>query len=345
MRRPVPTPVFDTYWRFAAARQDAFYARIERPGAGIWSADPILQQHKFTNAYRAADRVSQYLIREVIYRGDQSAAEVFFRTILFKIFNKIETWELMVAEFGEISWRNCDVARLEAVLARAMARGESVFSAAYIMPTGAPGFQSPRKHVNFLRLLERMMLDELPARLVQQPSLDAVYHLLVGYPLMGDFLAFQYAVDLLYGPLLAWDENDFVVAGPGALSGISKCFSDTAGMAPADIIRWTMERQEEEFSRLGLAFRSLWGRPLHLIDCQNLYCEVNKYARVAHPDVAGRDGRTQIKQVFRPTRSLPISFWFPPKWGINDLLPTPAAGTKTLATTAARRRAVQGDLF
>ena len=28
-------------------------------------------------------------------------------------------------------------------------------------------------------------------------------------------------------------------------------------------------------------FRDLWGRPLQLIGCQNLFCEVDKYARVA----------------------------------------------------------------
>src|SRR5665213_109406 len=47
-----------------------------------------------------------------------------------------------------------------------------------------------------------------------------------------------------------------------------------------------------QFSRLGLKFRSLFGRPLQLIDCQNLFCEVDKYARYAHPEVIGVTGRT-----------------------------------------------------
>jgi hypothetical protein len=56
-----PTVVFETYWRFAAERQAIFFRRLEgRPAP--WTDDPILQQHKFTNAYRASDRVSQYLI-------------------------------------------------------------------------------------------------------------------------------------------------------------------------------------------------------------------------------------------------------------------------------------------
>ena len=89
-----PTVVFDTYWRFAAERLAMFYRRYTDP-IGPWTSDSILKAYRFTNAYRAADRVSQYLIREVQARPDrpQTAREIFFRTMLFKIFNRIDTWE------------------------------------------------------------------------------------------------------------------------------------------------------------------------------------------------------------------------------------------------------------
>ena len=73
--------------------------------------------------------------------------------------------------------------------------------------------------------------------------------------------------------------------------------------------------QREHFDRLGLTFKGLWGRPLQLIDCQNLFCEVDKYARVAHPDIAGISGRSRIKQRFAAVLE-PVSAWFPPKWGL-----------------------------
>ena len=88
-----PTIVYDTYWKFAVARQEIFFKRFhrERPP---WTTDVILSKHKFTNAYRASDRVSQYLIRNVIYGvEDQHLEEIFFRIILFKLFNKIESVE------------------------------------------------------------------------------------------------------------------------------------------------------------------------------------------------------------------------------------------------------------
>src|SRR5258707_10598767 len=88
-----PTIVFSSYWRFAVERQEVYLRRVggESPP---WSADPVLHAHKFTNAYRAADRVSQYLIRHVIGHDTRSVDDTFFRILLFKLFNRIDTWEL-----------------------------------------------------------------------------------------------------------------------------------------------------------------------------------------------------------------------------------------------------------
>ena len=109
---------------------------------------------------------------------------------------------------------------------------------------------------------------------------------------------------------------EFVVAGPGARDGVRKCFSEIAGLTEAEIIHVMAERADAEFARLGLNFQNPWGRELQLIDCQNLFCEVSKYARVAHPDVRGESGRTRIKQRFVP-RPTPIPQWYPPKWGLR----------------------------
>src|SRR5262245_29018671 len=80
-----PTPVFESYWRFAAERQSVFFKKASG-GPGPWTSDPVLQVYKFTNAYRASDRVSQFLIRDVIYSGSDEPEEVFFRVMLFKTF-------------------------------------------------------------------------------------------------------------------------------------------------------------------------------------------------------------------------------------------------------------------
>lgn len=318
------TPVFETYWRFACRRQQAFMRRaLGAPPP--WTDDPIIAAHRFTNAYRASDRVSQYLIRHVLYEGEQGPDEVFFRAILFKLFNRIDTWQALSETFGIISWRGFSLPKAARAL-ESMRSRSAIYSAAYIMPS--PSFGAERKHTNHLRLLEHMMKDRAPAKIVDAGSLEEVFHTLRSYPSLGDFLAFQLAIDLNYSAMLDFSEMDFVVAGPGARDGIRKCFADTGGLCEADIIRLMADIAQDEFERLGLKFQDLWGRALQLIDCQNLFCEVDKYARVAHPDIAGSSGRTRIKQRFAPLQ-MPTPQWYPPKWRIQP----PPVTTGKLATS------------
>ena len=330
-----PTPVYDSYWRFAAERQQVFFRRLNKLPPP-WTDDPIIQAYKFTNAYRASDRVSQYLIRRVIYRDDlpNDPEEVVFRVLLFKLFNRIETWELLEKAVGPLTYASFVFKRYDQALTMAMARGTKIYSAAYIMPSGG-SLGHDRKHRNHLTLIGRMMKEELPARLASSASMQLAFDLIRSYSTIGDFLAYQYVTDINYTTITNFTEMEFVAPGPGSIDGIRKCFISTAGLNEAQVIRFMAERQEIEFARLGLDFQRLWGRRLQLIDCQNLFCEVGKYARVRHPEIGGMSGRTQIKQKFRPN-SDPIDYWYPPKWGINAkvashmaMAPTPATRSPT----------------
>lgn len=312
-REPLASALFDWYWRFAAERQAIFFRRVTGDVAP-WTNDEILSTFRFTNAYRASDRVSQYLIRHVIYDGDHSAQDLLFRIILFKLFNKIETWQLLTSRVGPIAYSTYRFERYDEVLTEAMSAGTRVYSSAYIMPSG--GGKYPRKHRAHLLLLETMMRDELPKKLADCPSMKHAFALLRAYPMIGDFLAYQYVTDLNYSKLMNFSEMDFVVPGPGARSGISKCFPDLGDWPEEDIIRWVTDNQDAQFAERRLEFRSLWGRPLQLIDCQNLFCEIDKYARVKFPGIPGRLQRTRIKRRFQANR-ITIAHWYPPKWGIN----------------------------
>lgn len=328
----VPTVVYDTFWRFAAERQRIFFVRFNGDPPP-WTNDAILAAHKFTNAYRASDRVSQYLIGQVIYKGPQEPNEVFFRTILFKLFNKIETWEYLQTHLGNISFATYRYKDFDRLLCHAMDSGVSIYSAAYIMASGGRSFNTGKKHQAHLKLLERMMLDEVPARLQDCRGMREGFELLRSYPMIGDFLAYQYATDINYSNLVDWSEMEFTIPGPGARDGIRKCFSSLGGLTEAQIIRLVAERQDIEFERLGITFQSLWGRPLQLIDIQNIFCETDKYSRVKHPEIAGISGRTRIKQKFQATPG-PIEYCYPPKWN----LPLPKRAVHHLSVP-------QGELF
>lgn len=315
-----PTVVFNTYWQFAVERQKIFFKKLENAPIP-WTDDPILSTYKFTNAYRASDRVSQYLIRHVIYQNDlpSSPEEVFFRIILFKIFNKIETWQLLQNKLGSIIYAEYSFDRYDRVLTDAIQSGQKIYSAAYIMPSGRTSFGHAAKHRNHLKLIEKMMVEDLPKKLADAKNMHQGFDLLREYPTIGDFLAYQFVTDVNYSEITDFSEMEFVVPGPGALDGIRKCFSDLGGLNEPEIIKLMAEIQESEFERLGLNFKSLWGRKLQLIDCQNLFCEVDKYARMFHPDIFGISGRTRIKQRYSG-KGKPPDYWYPPKWGINQAI-------------------------
>jgi 5-hmdU DNA kinase-like protein len=77
-------PVFYAYWRFAAGRQNIFYRRLQRVNGPLTDdLIPILRCFKFANTYRASDRVSQFLIRNMIYRDDlpDDETNLFFRIL------------------------------------------------------------------------------------------------------------------------------------------------------------------------------------------------------------------------------------------------------------------------
>jgi hypothetical protein len=310
-RKIVASEVLASYWTLASERQRVYFARLSgKPGP--WSSDPVVSRYRFTNAYRAADRVSQDLIR-VIYDGPQDADDVLFRVLLYRFFNKPETWRMLEQARGELTIADFDPDAYGRILDLAMSRGDRVYSAAYIIPP--PPFGHPRKHRNHLALIEQMLAGGLADSLTNAERLQDVFENLASYPSLGPFLAYQLTIDLNYSNIIDFDEDDFVVAGPGAVSGLTKCFPDAQGVTAADLIRWMVDTQEEQVAHYGVDFKNLFGRRLKLIDCQNLFCETDKYARVAHPRIAGVGRRTRIKQQFVDNGALEPPY-FPPKWNL-----------------------------
>lgn len=325
-----PTPrdkVYDLYWIFAARRQMAFENRIagrEWP----WSDDPIIQAYKFCNVYRAADRVSQYLIKDIAYSEEAASFDDrVFQIVAFRTFSKIETWQNVIRLLG----RSPRIEDLESgSFARALTKTKhetgGLYTGAFIL-CATKAFGYDEKHLNHVALFKQMFLETQAGQRIQNAkSLEEVVRFLESFPLTGPFMSYQIGIDLNYSKLIDFDENDFTQAGPGALRGIDKIFSDTGTYSASDIIKWMVDRQHYEFERLGLEFKGLWGRPLHAIDCQNLFCETDKYCREAAPHLISN--RTRIKARFSPSSS-PQQFFFPPKWGINHVLPTEAAHSST----------------
>lgn len=305
-----PTDLYDKFWEFAFERQNITIKRLkgETPP---WTNDETLQQYKFTNAYRFLDRVSQYLINNVIGSEDEfSEEDVFFRIILFKLFNKIETWQNLEKAIGQISYTKYDYKKYDNVLNHMLDNGIRIYSAAYIMPSGTSSFGNSRKHQNNLKLLEQIMNDKPIEKIKMMNSLEDLYLFFLNYPTIGNFLAYQYSIDINYSNMCYFSEMDFVVAGPGAIRGINKCFRNVSRKDYSSIIEFVANNQDNEFKKRNLDFHYINNRKLQLIDIQNLFCEIDKYSRQIQ---IYNTKNQRIKQKYKQNLN-PVTCLTPSKW-------------------------------
>lgn len=304
--------VYDIFWYFAFERQNIWYKKLigENPP---YTQDKILQEYKFCNAYRVLDRVSQYMLKNVIYNGKEYLEEdMLFRIILFKIFNKEDTWEYLVESLGDITLNSFSFTTYDKLLQNLRNSGRKIYNDAYISCANkAYGYDL--KHQNHLALLEYMFFkDDIYNKIKNSNSMEELFNILKSYPLIGDFMAYQLATDINYSNIVNFDESTFTIPGPGAKRGIEKCFEEFSSYE--EVIKYMYNIQDYEFKRLNLDFRYLGDRKLQLIDIQNLFCETDKYLREKRPDL--KSNRVKIKKKYIP-KSTKIEYVFPKKWNIE----------------------------
>lgn len=305
--------IYDLYWYFAYERQNIFIKKLNNEPYP-WTKDPILNKYKFCNSYRVNDRVSQYLLKNVIYNGKTYTKEdMLFRIILFKIFNKESTWELLLDNFNDITLNNFNVEKYSKVLEDSISKGIKIYNDAYISCANK-AFGKDRKHDNHLLLLDKMFnIDKMQNKILKCKTMKEAFDILKSYPLIGNFMAYQLVTDINYSDVVNFKEDEFTMAGPGAIRGINKCFIDKENNSYEDIIKYMYKVQDKEFKRLGLDFKKIGNRKLMLIDLQNIFCELDKYLRVYKPNL--KSNRVKIKKQYTPKKDK-IDYIYPPKWNI-----------------------------
>ena len=181
-----------------------------------------LSEFKFCNVYRAADRVSQYMIRDVCYHGEHCTPENrLFQITAFRTLSKTATWQTARDVLGRCPTLD-DLAdgSFGNALDQARERNGGLYTGAFIL-CATDAYGQSAKHRNHVELFRHMFLhDQMGARLLEAKSLREMYEILHGYPLMGDFMSYQTIIGLNYSALIGFSENDFTQAGPGALRGI-----------------------------------------------------------------------------------------------------------------------------
>jgi hypothetical protein len=187
-------------------------------------------------------------------------------------------------------------------------------------PKGTENFQC------HLDMLESWMNDDSLLTVIQQAEyLGDIYDHIKETKGMGPFMSYQLLIALSYSSLITFSNNDFVKAGLGAESGLIKLFGKSikhqASRDPSfasEVLRYLQENQAEYFEMYGLDPPLLGPDrlPMSIVDIEHAVCEVDKYARVSHPNIRGGSltgagggrgaSRTIIKKLFDHHRAEPL---------------------------------------
>ncbi len=259
-----------------------------------YTKDPILQKYRFTNVRREHDRETIWLIKNIVDNNFLTYRQKLINIILFRLFNKHETMEIMGAPFNIESFWSCKDAKF---LLKAYAQNHPkyvFFTNAFI--TG--GMKRALKQIYpsetfvpalVLRFIQEINRNGLMDDLMSCDTQKEVFERLKDEYGIGEFLAYQIFVDFTYIPEFPFSENEFTVAGPGCKRGIDYLFKLKDGMTYEECLFWLRDNWEllsdekvyfdpkEEMVDL-----KQYDRVMNVMSLENCFCEFSKYYRTYH---------------------------------------------------------------
>lgn len=245
-----------------------------------WTDNPILQNYKFTNVRREHDKTTIRLLNLLEEHKNDSYGNKIINIILFRLFNKIETSELM----GWVDFKNYDEEGLRAKLASAKP-GFVYFTNAFYTTGMRQGFRKCYPDEKFEPIVIANVCNDMKMDIVhcigraEEPK--HVIQALQMFNGIGDFLSYQMFVDLTWLPEFPWSENEFVVSGPGCIAGLSELFEDRDGLSYDELLFWLRDNcpiTREECMEMMVDLPEE-DRYMNLMSLENCMCELSKYIR------------------------------------------------------------------
>lgn len=259
-----------------------------------WTTDQVLRDFRFTNIRREHDKESKWVIDHITSNPELSYEDKLLNVILFRLYNKHETAELisMPFKFSETPDWNPEWYRslFEAALVEDPKR---VFFTAAFHTVGMKNTlkkvtgesYAPMRILKFIKILiNEGLVYDIKACTNQQE----VYQTLTDYNGIGRFLAYQFYVDMTYIAEFPFSENEFTVAGPGCVMGLNYLFEDRDGMSYEECLFWLRDNLDrlfvEELGKDWDAKRVFWDLPeedrcFNVMSLENCFCELSKYIR------------------------------------------------------------------
>lgn len=268
-------------------RQRVYWRRLEgKPPP--WTNDPILRSEFITNVYRELDPGTTHLIDNIIAFEEESFEDRLLNVIIYRLLGSREEVQTELGFWRCSEWDEAEVLR---TLLEMNQSGRQVFGEAY-RTASYSDMGSKSKLENVTRLFSLMVptLPDVASELRNAINLRSCFEILNNVHGLGEFLAYQIMVDLLYPapvePLLPFNQDSWALAGPGARKGIWRLLQP--GLKPSnllEVMQWLRDNQRNMFQKFNLEMPYLLDDDGHeieisLCNIQSCLCEFQKYARI-----------------------------------------------------------------
>ena len=281
----------DLYFYWIHERETIRIAKEVERRPQPWTDDPILQKFKFCQVFREDDRTTRWFKHHIrnVWRDDP---EVLMATVIFRWFNFIETGRTLLKHNLHVEWD-----RKKAI--EEITKQDQWITGAYIIKT--PNRMD--KVTGVAECVSHMWRDRkhIVSEIKKNRSLEKSWELILTYPYMGPFMAYQVVTDLRHTYLLrdATDILTWANAGPGAMRGLNRL----AGR-DLDFCRRTHPWNDEmrnlwEISRERLNPNLIDLSKFEMREIEGGLCEFDKYSRIFN-----EEGRT--RSIYKYDEDLPL---------------------------------------
>jgi hypothetical protein len=260
-----------------------------------WTDDKILKQYRFCNVRRSEDRVSKWLIENVLKEEWIKADLDGF--ILFTALCRWVNWpptikELLDRDIRPGGNRSFDWDQIGAAIDHRKQSGAKAWTGAYLI-RAKPGYGKGKGHFIATEVIGSLgqVLPQVKEAL-KTNSRRAVWAVINDCMNWGPFLSGQVIADWGYTSLLkeATDTYTWAPQGPGSIRGLNRILGRPLKQrfSEEEFLFYLKALRKEVIEALGLEYEDL---TLH--DCQSLCCETDKFLRV-------RNGEGRPRSTYKP---------------------------------------------
>lgn len=259
-----------------------------------WTKDPVLQRYKFTNIRRRDDRVSQWMLKNVLL-PNRKRRDLWFTALVARLINWPPTLErLLYEEVIPCAPEDFDPRAFVRTIESLKGDGRKIYSSAYMLyPTKLePGTNKAHSVAKYM-LGGAVRIAEHLTYSLEERSIEVFVRELSRCYGISTFMAGQVAADLTYCPGQldrAVDLYSYAPMGPGSLQGLNYLRKRKRYAA------WTQEAFNTELEHLNFAIHERLGiTDLTLHDMQSVMCEFGKYVRAV-------TGEANPKNLYNPEK-------------------------------------------